>query len=518
MNYHKIVRSLGIPGVAIWLVTTGIMFCSVSSIQAKTIHIDLALSDNCLAAYDARTRSCGGGAGIAYKTLPAGLVVAQPGDVVLLRTGIYGQLCPTVSGLPGNPITIKNYPQEDARIVNLSDTVALWVIHQSDLSIEGLTVENVLGFGRVERSTRITIQGLNFMNAGARGTTGGLKFVRSTYNRVLNTVFKEGNDSILLQDNSDYNLVEKNTFITARHSLMSIRCSNFNMIRNNTFANPRQKAVEIYDCEGISDAPHRLNATKRNVFEGNSFTETAAADREYRYNAIQHGAQQTIVRHNIFRNCEGGGVNYQHYLDESIYVYGNRLYNNTFYNNRCYAVIGNSGFTSRYYDNRVVNNLFYKNNDCDGRGGQTRIDDPREVILINNALAITDPQFVDERNNDFHLMSSSPYIDKGVFVTKTTAAGNGKSLRVVDAGYFYDGFGIPGETGDLIQLEGQSIQARIIAIDYASNILTLDQSLTWKKDQGVHLAFSGNSPDMGAFEYTRNEAEAPAPPNRIFEN
>ena len=481
--------------------------------QARTIYIDPALSGNCLTTYDPAKRSCGSGTAAAYSTLSSGLVAGEPGDIILLRAGTYGRLAFPSSGSSGKPITVKAYPGENPTIANLSSSVAITIDNLAYITIDGLKINNVRGFGHVYDSEHIVIKNCTFDQSGA-GTTGSMKLVRSTYCKVLSSCFSNAEDDMLiLQDASNKNIIEGNRFDTAGHSLISIRCSEYNVIKNNTLKNPDQKAVEIYDCEGVSDAPFRLNSTKRNVFEGNSVIETKASSRDYRYNAMQHGAQFTIVRYNLFRNCKGGGINYQSYSDESLYVYGNRMYNNTFYDNRCYGIIGNSGSSSRYYDNRVTNNLLYKNSGCDGSGGQTRISDSSVVILYNNALATGDPQFTDEAANDFRLAVTSPHIDSGGFITATVAAGSGKSLAVADASYLYDGFGIAGETGDLIQMEGQTDRVRIITIDYEANVLTLDRPLTWTKGQGVHLSYAGNAPDMGAFEYGLESPELLSPSN-----
>lgn len=66
--------------------------------------------------------------------------------------------------------------------------------------------------------------------------------------------------------------------------------------------------------------------------------------------------------------------------------------------------------------------------------------------------------------------------------------------------WFYDGYGIPGETGDEIQLEGQREVARVTAVDLAANRLQLDRALTWTAGQGVALRYGGSRPDVGAFE------------------
>jgi hypothetical protein len=128
-----------------------------------------------------------------------------------------------------------------------------------------------------------------------------------------------------------------------------------------------------------------------------------------------------------------------------------------------------------------------------------------EDLVIDNALATEDPRFVDELGYDFRLAPSSSFIDFAGFVTTTVSAGSGTSLPVHDALFFYDGYGIAGEIGDLIQLEGQSVRSRVVAVDDQSHTLTLDQPLSWGADQGVHLAYVGIAPDAGAFEFGLDE-------------
>ncbi len=445
------------------------------------------------------------------RDLAAGLFAAQAGDTVILRAGSYGQIAPPVSGAAGRPVTIRSYEGERPTVAT-AGAVGIAMDNKAHITIEGLGFSQVGGFGHIYDCNNILIRNCFFSGSILSGTTGALKFVRSSYCRILNNTFSQGaSDLLILQDSSDRNITEGNVFDTARHSLMSIRCSNFNVVRFNTFRNPNQKAVEIYDCEGVSDAPVRLDATKRNLFEGNSFVLTAASDRIYKFNAIQHGGQFTIVRRNVFTNCEGGGVNYQSYSDESVYVYKNRLYNNTFYNNRCYGIIGNSGNGAQYFDNVAKNNLLYKNSDCGGHGNQISIENSSAVLLSGNALTNADPRFVNEPRNDFHLSAASPHVDQGAFVTRTAEFGSGTTLRVADAGYFTDGFGIPGKAGDLVQLQGQTMSARVLAIDYATNTLTLDTPLSWSAGQGLHLAFSGSAPDVGAFEHG-SKSEKPSAP------
>lgn len=465
------------------------------------IFVDLTLGDDCPGEYDSSSRSCGGGTRTAFNNLDEGLAAAEPGDHVVLRSGGYGAIAPVSSGQPGSPITIRNHHSETVLVANLSSEVAISMDGLSYITIQGLEFDAVRGFGHIYDCHHIVINGCRFSSSGV-GTTGSMKLARTTHSRIINNTFSDSDgDQMVLQDASDHNLIAGNSFFAAYHSLLSIRCSEHNIVRDNVFDNPDQKAVEIYDCEGTSDAPYRLDSTARNVFENNDFIRTRADTDDHSYNAIQHGAQHTIVRRNVFRGCLGGGVNYQHYSDESLFVYGNRMVQNTFYDNRCHAIIGdNPEDPARYFDHRVTNNLLFLNQDCTGGGEQTRIADPGVVILNHNVLATEDPGFVDEPGFDFRLTAASPFVNQGGFVTTTATEGSGTTIPVNDAGWFHDGLGVVGESGDLIQLEGQPTRVRIVQVDYTGNTLILAGPLTWSAGQGVHLAYAGDGPDPGAFE------------------
>jgi hypothetical protein len=99
-------------------------------------------------------------------------------------------------------------------------------------------------------------------------------------------------------------------------------------------------------------------------------------------------------------------------------------------------------------------------------------------------------------------------IDAGAFLTTTVGSGSGTSMPVADVKYFYDGHGIDGEAGDMIRLAGDTRRAQVIGIDYTRNLLMLAQPLTWNDGQRVALAYDGDAPDLGAYEY----GDAPAPP------
>jgi len=485
--------------------------------QTMTAYVDANISSASCATYSAETRSCGAGSATAYRTLAGAASAAGPGAVIEVRGGTYREaLNPTRSGAAGQPIVFRRYGNETPTITGVD--IGMTFINREHIEVDGFTVTDVNGWARLQDSRYITLRNSTFRRAAAGGTTGSIKLVRATYNRILDNVIEDGNDNVTFMDASDRNVVEGNQISVGRHSLLSVRCSSFNVFRSNTFSNPSQKAIEIYDCEGVgSDNPVRFDATKRNLFELNEVIRTRASSKDNDYNGIQHAAQYTIVRRNLFRNNEGGGVNYQEYADEARYVYGNRMYHNTFYANRCHAIIGDRG-TSNYRDQRVKNNLLYKNVDCSGGATQIRIPDTRAVILTDNAIETSNPGFMNEAANDFRLVSGSRMIDAAAPLTNTASAGSGTSLVVQDASYFYAGNGAPGEVGDTIQFMGRPDTAVITAIDYATNTLTLNRALTWSSGEGVTLRYSGSAPDMGAYEYGSSsgaETQAPRPPTNL---
>lgn len=469
--------------------------------DGATLYVDLTLSSDCPSTYDPSSRQCGGGSDVAYADLSTAVGAAQAGDTVVLREGTYTErLIPVSSGTAGQPIAFQGFTGEAAVLSGIGEP-AIFVQGQSYIVIEQLRVEDSLGWGRLEDASHVVIRNNVFSRAQATGTTGGFKLVRTTLSTLVGNVFDDGNDNVVVQE-SDRNLLADNEFRTGRHSLLSVRCGDFNVIRANLFENADQKAAEIYDCEGISDAPYELDATKHNLFERNVFAETLQSDMPHRYNGIQYAGQLGIVRHNVFYDNLGGGLGIQVYPDEALYNYGHRIYNNTFVENRCFGLFSSDDDDpSRYYGTVVTNNLFFGNADCSGAGEQVSIGDAAAVDFVGNELAAADPGFVDLAGRDLQLQAGSALIDAAAFVTRTVGSGSGTALSVEDAGYFFDGYGIDGEQGDRIQLEGQTAAARVTAIDYGANTLTLDQALDWSDGVGVHVAYAGTAPDMGAFEH-----------------
>ncbi len=508
-----------------------------ASLVDPVLYVDPLLAAACNS-YDPFLRACLTGTNTAFPTLAGAAAAATPGTTVLIRDGAYNeQLVPQKSGRPGAPIIFKAFDSESVSIAPPLGYPAVDLSGRSYIIIDGIHAENCFWL-EADNANSNVVQNCVFEHTPATGTTGNVRFVLSDYNRVLNNIMEDGNDNLCFIE-SDHNLAASNTIILARHSIFGIRCGNSNVVCGNYFSNPAQHIGEVYDCGVDTDpVPHSYDSTKHNVIEWNVFDVTTNHYSVSGGNGLQYAGQQGIIRRNFFMECNVG-LGMQVYSDEALFNTSNRVYNNVFYTNIGPGLSLFAATTNNIY----VNNIFFGNqgciNDCNVTTPGQIVYRPTfagNVLLRRNDLLFQtpgqpvfekefgagytlaqftnifpgvafetseeDPLFVEAPGFNFLLQSNSPMIDAGAFLTTTTTEGSGTNLPVADAAWFRDSFGIDGLRGDLIQLQGQSQPARIIAIDYPDNILALDRSLTWTAGQGVAPAFNGAAPDLGAYEYS----------------
>ena len=122
--------------------------------------------------------------------------------------------------------------------------------------------------------------------------------------------------------------------------------------------------------------------------------------------------------------------------------------------------------------------------------------DPR--LNLTDYLPTGDPsQF------DFRLLPGSPAIDTGTWLC-TVASVDGNVITISEAyraRMFYDGFGIPGETGDTIY-DDDGNSAVVVSIDRSANSITVDDATGFTAGDGLTTVdYIGTKPDIGAFEY-----------------
>ena len=446
-----------------------------------------------------------------WKTIAKASSVLQSGDTVLIRKGTYKEMIkPARSGVAGKYITYARYNAEEAIITGVYDGVDLR--GRSYIILDGLKVLNVGHYwvNMRESSTHNIIR--NCYMKTALGW-GGIQMENgSNYNKILKNTFistcdgTDGgpHDSIYCW-NCSHNLIEDNDFQYSTHIclLLGGTSSGYHIVRNNRFRNP------WHTCFAINEFVEHC------LIEGNMFLDAGSdyknnwcgSDRDRLqfaredHRSIQLNGANCIIRNNILMNngtfmvaaYEAGGkaaynriynnTSYKNYRGcwlRSDSAYGNVLKNNIFDEDILCGVDSTSG-------NSIINNNFHN---CLTRGG-TQSDNTK-----------VDSQFEDPYNKDFNLRSTSSLIDAGAFLTQTTSSGSGVDIPVKDASYFTNGWGVA--KGDLVQLQGQTETARIIAIK--DNVIVVDKPLTWMRDVGVSLAYSGPAPDVGAVEYAFDPA------------
>jgi parallel beta-helix repeat protein len=533
--------------------------CSHKAKANSVIYVDCQIKNAHSSTYNPAARTCGSGTETAYKTLEAAAERILPGQTVIIREGTYSHtLRPGQSGQIDNYICFKNFPGEEPVISGTSLEPAIDISDRSYIIIEGLKINGVRRWLYAIRANHNIIRNNHFLKAvdphGSSKT--GLFFQQAMYNTIIDNTIEECNQDSLSLIKSDRNLIVNNTFRKAKHTLWTIKGGNFNVIRNNYFHNELQKIGEVYDCHkaGFDHEFFEYDCTKHNLVEQNTFAYVPSSGNSSPYSGIQYAGQKGIIRNNLFYDTVGPSLDMTLYGKEAAYNTGNRIYNNVFYGSDFAGISLSASKNFTFADNILKNNILTESNFVandtrwpwwtnmlDGKPVQIlagRLDgfvcrnnnffskckDSQYLVTLGSRKALVrsqgplsylevnypelfkdnmerDPLFVNEEKRDFHLKIDSPMIDAGAFLTQTVSDGEGIFLPVEDAGYFYDGYNIPGQVGDLIRIEGRDYVARIVKIDYEKNVLELSQSLVWAKGHGVSLYYLGNRPDLGPFEF-----------------
>jgi len=476
---------------------------------------------------------------------------AVVGKTVCIKAGTYTEtLTPGNSGTSENPITYRNYPGEEVIISNVGNGVDLK--NRAYIIIDGLKIVDVSGnwVDMTENSYYNIIQNCYLDNA--RGWAGVSIVGDSSYNKVLNNKligYVEPDDLVYLGSGAHHNVIEGNDLSYGAHDSIDInKGSPWNVIRNNRVRNPWHTSIDVF-----ANSDHTLvegnvvldsGENHENIpvpLDGKDGDRQMSRDKaRWVHGGLKIFSRDCIVRSNVLVN--NGKFALDTVMSRNAYGLRNRIYGNTHVGNY-YGLLSED--SEPVYGNVIKNNLLYNNFDYEIRQYISLNEGENENYFVNNnvlgASIIVNhlggarplsyfqsnypslwfgnlgvnPEFVnfaginDVDNSNFdaswlELTSSSDMIDAGAFLTVTTSAGSGTVINVDDAAYFYDGYGIPGEVGDLIQLENGGT-ARIISVD--GNSLTVDSSLNWGNGQGVSLAYSGNKPDIGAYEYDMVQTE-----------
>ncbi|OGL43434.1 MAG: hypothetical protein A2W05_00380 [Candidatus Schekmanbacteria bacterium RBG_16_38_10] len=491
-----------------------------------------------------------------WKTIAKANVTSVAGDTVFIKAGTYNTfIAPSNSGTSANRITYRNYGTDIVTIQGAAYGIRL--NGTSYITVQGINFYNLDRFMYLENGANHNIIAYSsFDQMRTQVDWAGSKIVgSSSYNWVHHSRFSNygactgtppnGNDvGAVLEigdeesmtapnntpDHSDYNLIENNTMYNGGHHVLGVM-GKFNVIRNNHLHNAAWS-------NGRGNRTLYMNGyatdSSWNLIEGNKFGYAAAPCDATLVSGTQITSGHNIFRRNSFYYNNRAGLQFSvgsNYYQDIVY---NHVYNNTFFHN----ALGNSyerdpGNVAVYFAkwsgslivkyNTFKNNLYYGHPAVYGTyGGPTLADqtfaseyngdvsgDPK---FINATATLGDP--LDSNYPNLDLQSISPYVNVGTYLTTiTSSSGSGTSFVVADAGYFMDGWGITGVQGDEIRLFGSSQKARITSINYSSNLITVDRTLTWTQNQGISLAYEGVSPDAGAYEFI--EDLSPSAPTNL---
>ncbi len=455
---------------------------------------------------------------------------ARAGDTVYLRGGEYGAyIAPLNSGKSENErITFAAYRNE--RVEINGTRYAIHLDGRSYITVRGVEFRNCRQFLIIRNGSHNDI-GRCVFEKNQRETTwmGSWVHESSTFNSIHDCVFSrfgwvsDSDDKgaildigydVSTTDASDNNVIENNIFFYGGHHILQV-CGKNNVVRGNYFHNEAWMAGPREGGCGNRNAMIMGPMASQNLFENNRFAFAGIPPDDNGADGLAVRSPRNIIRRNMFYANGAGGIAFAS-MKESTPA-GNCVYSNTIFHN------GYSRFVDRFWTggisfgnwgngpmpgNIIVNNILHGN--FQGKS-ITGYGEAGPQIVLKNWMDEGDPGFTngeipsdtaDSTLPDFRLKHGSPCIDQGVFLTKITSfSGAGTSFTVENAGFFYDGWGIPGESGDIIQLENGSETARIIRIDYGKNSITVDKPVSWKQGSGVGLAYEGKAPDLGAFEY-----------------
>jgi hypothetical protein len=454
------------------------------------------------------------------KTITLANTLVAPGDTVFIRAGVYtGQsIAPSKSGTKDNRIVYQNYNSEKVRISNSSTGILL--AGRSFITIHGIEVfyckkyvimsnahYNHIAYCVIDSAKNNT----SFTGIQVGGPNASYNWIHHCSISRYGGTTNENGDMLSLEGrvpNPGYvhhNLIEDNHIFQGRHNLIATS-GQYNIIRNNYFHSEEWDEGGKYGGR-LAEIKGTMETSNWNLLEGNRFGFSGEGDARAVTPGVKLVSPDNIFRFNVVYACKGPGVQIPQssgdgpYGSDNNYIFHNVFYHNGLDPDGPYGLWFRNGKVNTAV---VKNNTFYDNPTHIGSPGSNTIENnwlKGNPKFVNAAVDLLDP--ANANYPDFHLQETSDCIDAGAYLTKTVTAGSGTEIAVEDAHYFIDGWGIV--EGDLIQLEGQTVTARITSVDYNNNTLTVDKSLTWTNGLGLSLTYVGSAPDIGAFEYNNHE-------------
>jgi hypothetical protein len=485
----------------------------------------------------------------------------RPGDTIFIRDGVYEEYIKQgISGAPGQPIYIRNYPGETP-VITGSGSWRWHILGQSHIRLIGLTFSNYQKGGLQIRTRDASITDIEIINCTFEGqgqlNNDGAKTIHVTtadtgneinHIAIRNNLFMDidsgDHPAIQIAGNVHDSEIVDNILVTTSSIAIGIA-------GRPDIGQPERILIEGNDISGhgspgkhsagiyLDGAGSHIIVEQNNIHDGQQgikvSLETAASDLETQYIIVRHNVlynnsqinlkmgvgdvnddcgangklERSVAVHNTIFADTNGPVNHYFSCGTQLRWKNNimahispgedfffKLANNTV-DPSTWAVDYNhyhNGGGDKYYHWQGV--PFGTLSEYQGFSGQD----------LNSFNA--PPGFVDISQRNFHLQSDSSARDAGGPLTFTTSSGTGNVILVAEAWYFSDGLGM--QSGDLIII-GDSTLARIVAVNYATNTITVDRTVSWEEQAPVTYNFSDNGPDIGAHEYQEYR-----PPTHMF--
>ncbi len=515
--------------------------CDPWIVYVAVLALMLAVNGRCLGAVHylspAGNDEAAGSQAAPWKSIEKANAAAQAGDTVVFLPGEYeGTIAPAQNGEEGAPIVYRSAQRHAAVLTGGgAERPAVELNGRSHVRIEGFRVAPEDGrWLRASGCDNIEIRECYMEKSG--GSTP-FAITASQQVRLIDNVFTKDRVSGNMCDvlGCTYVVIEGNSFTRVGHCPLRLEGAKCAVVRANCFHNCWGRNYEFVASGKVLVERNIITQALDSAHSADSRAKNALEDSIIRLNRAFRNWHTPLNSPSYMPVVAGSGR-----VWEPFRLVETRVYNNTITDNLGYGwQLAGLNISANVF----ANNIFFQN-DKHGGGVQLAISDgiTDDNQFFNNLFAGTepgqhtvqygddrwtadeanqrtpvmragwtkfgdnieaDPGFVGADSNDFRLQADSPCIDTGRALTWTIRAGEGRELPVADARFFFDGFGIAGERGDLIAIGAGDNVARIEQIEfnyYQADIVLLDRDVVWEAKAPVSLPWSGDAPDMGAYE------------------
>lgn len=450
---------------------------------------------------------------------------AEPGDVVGFLPGTYEETIAPPSGTPEERVIFRSSERHQAVLqrqygnvhnIGLDDT--------SHATVQGFRVRaGISRMAYMVNSEDVRIRDVVF-DGGVMDGSGGMPIdvEDSTNVDFINNVVRRSRKGDLMKvTNSDRIRIIGNTFAMAPHKPLNVKNADRVVVRANVLHNPIGGHGAVFFGE-------------KNLVEGNVWTNgfdgpgsNGAGDimfaehMIYRFNRSYHNWGVHHVIHTFEESMRATNSRYVHNVHHDTASYGQRggqawhmgggsQVEDLVFKNNVYLDVGQRhDFQQLWTDDIGSGSAQFVQNFVGASGEATptieydrttyeasRVEEEFDTFRDN--LVDRPEPFVEPDSYNHVPRPDGPLVDTGAALTRTTDAGSGAVVTVEDPYYFYDGWDIPREAGDLIQI-GDDV-ARVEGIDYETGEMQLDSSIAWESGEPVAMPWAGEGPDLGPHE------------------